>query len=167
LFCRVSRRYDGLSIALVASPMAPKHLPANPASQAATLLAATGARLTRARIEVLAALLRADEALTHHEVERRLRRGQDVDRVTLYRVLEWLTEQGLVHKVSGEDRIWRFSAAGHRPARGGGHAHFECSSCGKVICLDRTRLPSIPLPAGYRRRDVEVMIKGRCDQCAA
>ncbi|TMH21317.1 MAG: transcriptional repressor, partial [Betaproteobacteria bacterium] len=66
---------------------------------------------------MLAALLRADEALTHHEVEHRLRRGQDVDRVTLYRVLEWLTEQGLVHKVSGEDRIWRFSAAGHRPAR--------------------------------------------------
>ena len=116
---------------------------------------------------MLAALLRADEALTHHEVERRLRRGQDVDRVTLYRVLEWLTEQGLVHKVSGEDRIWRFSAAGHRPARGGGHAHFECRSCGKVICLDQTRLPSIPLPAGYRRRNVEVTIKGSCDQCAA
>src|SRR5436309_5382519 len=141
--------------------MAPKHLPANPASQAATLLAATGARLTRARIEVLAALLRADEALTHHEVERRLRRGQDVDRVTLYRVLEWLTEQGLVHKVSGEDRIWRFSAAGHRSARGG-HAHFECSSCGKVICLDPARLPSVHLPAGYRRRDVEVTVRGSC-----
>ena len=146
--------------------MTHKYVPSRPALQAATLLAA-GARLTRARIEVLAALLRADEALTHHEVERRLRRGQDVDRVTLYRVLEWLTEQGLVHKVSGEDRIWRFSAAGHRPARGSGHAHFECSSCGKVICLDQTRLPSIPLPAGYRRRDVEVMIKGSCDQCAA
>jgi len=87
--------------------------------------------------------------------------------VTLYRVLEWLTEQGLVHKVSGEDRIWRFSAAGHRPARRGGHAHFVCRSCGKVICLDQTRLPSIPLPAGYRRRDVEVTIKGSCDQCAA
>jgi Fe2+ or Zn2+ uptake regulation protein len=106
------------------SPMTQKHVPSQPALQAATLLAGTGARLTRARIEVLAALLRADEALTHHEVERRLRRGQDVDRVTLYRVLEWLTEQGLVHKVSGEDRIWRFSAAGRRPARGGGHAHF-------------------------------------------
>jgi len=147
--------------------MASKHLVPNPASQAAALLLATGARRTRARLEVLAALLRADEALTHHEVERRLRRGHDVDRVTLYRVLDWLTERGFAHKVSGRDRVWRFSAAGHARASGGGHAHFECSSCGKVICLDESRLPSIQLPAGYRRRDIEVTIKGSCDECAA
>jgi Fur family transcriptional regulator, ferric uptake regulator len=135
-------------------------------SRAAALLTATGARLTRSRIEVLAALLRTDEALTHHEVERRLRRGR-VDRVTLYRVLEWLTAQGLAHKLSGEDRVWRFSAAGSTHARGTRHAHFECSSCGKVICLDKARLRSIPLPAGYRRSDVTVTIKGSCDRCAA
>jgi len=137
------------------------------ASDAQSRLASAGARLTRARVEVLATLLDAGEALTHHDVERRLRRGHDVDRVTLYRVLDWLTEQGLAHKLSGEDRVWRFSAAGHRQERGAGHAHFECSSCGKVICLDRGRLPSIPLPAGYRRSDVEVTIKGSCDRCAA
>ena len=135
-------------------------------SRAAALLAATGARLTRSRIEVLTALLRTEEALTHHEVERRLRRGR-VDRVTLYRVLEWLTAQGLAHKLAGEDRVWRFSAAGSAQARGARHAHFECSSCGKVICLDKARLPSIPLPAGYRRSDVTVTIKGSCDRCAA
>ena len=133
---------------------------------AASLLAATGARLTRARIEVLSALLRSDQALTHHEVERRLRRGH-VDRVTLYRVLDWLTAQGLVHKLAGDDRVWRFSAAGNTHTRSARHPHFECSSCGKVICLDQARLPSIPLPAGYRRRDVTVTIKGSCDRCAA
>jgi Fur family ferric uptake transcriptional regulator len=136
------------------------------AAQAAVLLAARGARLTRSRIEVLTALLRSDEALTHHEVERRLRRGH-VDRVTLYRVLEWLTEQGLAHKLSGADRVWRFSAAGNARTQSGSHAHFECSSCGKVVCLDQARLPSIPLPAGYRRRDIAVTIKGSCDRCAA
>jgi Fur family ferric uptake transcriptional regulator len=141
--------------------------PRRSAIDAQSRLASAGARLTRARIEVLATLLDAEEALTHHDVERRLRRGHDVDRVTLYRVLEWLTEQGLAHKLSGEDRVRRFSAAGHRQVRGAGHAHFECSSCGKVICLDRARLPSIPLPAGYRRSDVEVTIKGSCDRCAA
>jgi Fur family ferric uptake transcriptional regulator len=151
----------------IVPPLARKHPAARRPPRAATLLAATGARLTRARIEVLAALLEADEALTHHEVERRLRRGHDVDRVTLYRVLEWLTEQGLAHKLSGEDRVWRFSSAGHVGAQRGGHAHFECSSCGKVICLDQARLPAIALPAGYRRRDVTVTIKGSCDRCTA
>ncbi|HEX8011021.1 MAG TPA: Fur family transcriptional regulator [Casimicrobiaceae bacterium] len=140
--------------------------PRRSAAEARSQLSSAGARLTRARIDVLATLLDAGEALTHQDVERRLRRGHDVDRVTLYRVLEWLTAQGLAHKVSSDDRVWRFSAAGHRSARRG-HAHFECSSCGRVICLDQARLPSIPLPAGYRRRDVEVTVKGSCDQCAA
>jgi Fe2+ or Zn2+ uptake regulation protein len=36
-----------------------------------------------------------------------------------------------------------------------------------VICLDDARLPAIALPAGYRRRDVEVTIRGSCDECAA
>ena len=138
-----------------------------PAARAENLLATTGARQTRARREVLMTLLSAGEALSHHELERRLKRGHDVDRVTLYRVLEWLTEQGLAHKLSGHDRVWRYSAAGHAPAGGRSHAHFECSACGKVICLDEARLPAISLPAGYRRRAVEITVKGRCDTCAA
>src|SRR5215468_11978269 len=139
----------------------------HPATDASNLLATTGARQTRARREVLSALLSAGEALSHHEVEKRLKRGHDVDRVTLYRVLEWLTAKGLAHKLAGDDRVWRYSAAGHAHVQGRSHAHFECSSCGKVICLDEARLPTIPLPAGYRRRAVEITVKGRCDGCAA
>ena len=133
---------------------------------AQALLVERGARATRARIEVLSVLRAADEALSHHDVERRLARGHDIDRVTLYRVLEWLTAQSLAHKVAGDDRIWRFSAAGHA---GGGavhaHAHFECSGCGRVICLDEARVPVIALPAGFRRREVEVTVKGTCGAC--
>jgi Fur family ferric uptake transcriptional regulator len=143
-----------------------KSKPAARSALAENLLTSTGARLTRARIQVLATLLTAGEALTHHEVERRLKRGHDIDRVTLYRVLEWLTEKGLAHKFAGEDRVWRFSVAGHEHRHGGGHAHFECSECGKVICLDQARLKSVLLPAGYRRREVEVTIKGSCAECA-
>ena len=129
------------------------------------LLASRGARATRTRIRALGVLLTAREALTHHEVERRVGRGQDVDRVTLYRVLEWLVEQGLAHKVAGEDRVWRFSAAAHGGRHAGAHAHFECSECGRVICLEEARVPAVPLPAGFRRREIEVTVKGTCDAC--
>jgi len=146
-------------------------IPKSPRRQSVTdvvdLLATTGARQTRARREVLGALLAARQALSHHELERRLKHGHDVDRVTLYRVLEWLTAKGLAHKLAGDDRVWRYSATGHAHVHGRSHAHFECSSCGKVICLDEARLPEIPLPAGYRRRAVEITVKGRCDGCAA
>lgn len=130
------------------------------------MLAGRGVRSTRARIDVLSVLLASGQALTHHEVEGRLKKGHDIDRVTLYRVLEWLTEQGIAHKVSGDDRVWRFSVAGHAHTPTGAHAHFECSDCGKVICLDEARVPAINLPRGFRRREVEVTVKGSCDACA-
>lgn len=140
----------------------------NPRSQseaAAALLAGRGARATRARLDVLAVLLGSRDALSHHDVEGRLPRGHGIDRVTLYRVLEWLTAQGLAHKVAGDDRIGRFSATGH--AGGDAHAHFQCSDCGRVICLAQARVPSIPLPAGFERAQVEVTVKGTCDACRA
>jgi sugar (pentulose or hexulose) kinase len=48
----------------------------------------TGARVTGARVQVLAELLQAGEALAHTELQRRLEQGRSnevLDRVTLYR----------------------------------------------------------------------------------
>lgn len=132
--------------------------------QAEEAVRATGARMTRPRIMVLAVLLEAERALTHTDVESRLPRATDVDRVTIYRVLEWLTEQGLAHKIAGDDRVWRFNAAAH--AHEGPHAHFQCSDCGKVICLDEAQArPAVKLPTGYKQQQVELTIKGLCAQC--
>jgi Fur family ferric uptake transcriptional regulator len=124
----------------------------------------TGARLTRPRIMVLTVLLKAERALTHHEVEARLSADSGVNRVTIYRVLEWLTENGLAHKISGDDRIWRFNAAAH--AHTGPHAHFECSDCGQVLCLEPVESrPAVKLPAGFRQKAVELTVKGLCADC--
>lgn len=139
----------------------PRSLRPDPAG-ARALLARQGARATRARIDVLAVLLASPDALSHHDVERRLPRGHDIDRVTLYRVLDWLTARNLAHKVSGDDRVWRFSSAS---PGGGAHAHFQCSDCGRVVCLEQARVPAIPLPQGFRPADVEVTVKGTCDAC--
>jgi Fur family ferric uptake transcriptional regulator len=133
------------------------------ADAAHALLAGRGARATRARIDVLATLLASGEALSHHDIEARLPRGHDIDRVTLYRVLDWLTGQGLAHRIAGDDRVGRFSAAGR--AGEGAHAHFQCNDCGRVVCLEQAPVPAIPLPAGFRRAEVEVTVKGTCDAC--
>ena len=142
-----------------------------PSRPAAELLAGRGLRSTRARLEVLDVLSGAREALTHHGIEQRLKRGQDIDRVTLYRVLDWLVEQGLAHKLAGEDRIWRFSVVEHGTAAGArarhAHAHFECSRCGRVICLADATVPVVTVPSGYRRDEVEVTVKGSCDRCSS
>lgn len=129
------------------------------------LLREAGARVTQPRIGVLATLLDAPRALTHHEVEQRVRRALPVDRVTVYRVLDWLVSNRLAHRIAGDDRVWRFNAVagGHADE----HAHFKCNDCGRVICLEDVATPRrIALPAGYRSQQVDVTVKGLCAACS-
>jgi Fur family transcriptional regulator, ferric uptake regulator len=124
----------------------------------------SGARVTRPRVAVLAVLLAARRALTHHEIERQVNRLLGIDRVTIYRVLEWLVVSGLAHRISGDDRVWRFNAAEEEHAHE--HAHFKCNDCGDVICLEKSvAARSIPLPSGYRPQEIELTVKGLCADC--
>jgi Fur family ferric uptake transcriptional regulator len=124
----------------------------------------TGSRVTSPRVTVLAALLSESRALTHQEIEQRLQRSRGIDRVTLYRVLDWLVQYGLAHRIATGDRTWRFDATdrehGHR------HAHFQCGDCGTVVCLDDAGAPpTVNLPAGFRSHEIELTVKGTCAHC--
>jgi len=138
-------------------------MPTNHAAQAETLIRATQARVTKPRVAVLAFLLGQKESLTHHDIQQRLS-GDALDPVTLYRVLEWLSEHELVHRIAGHDQVWRFSAgAGHHTHE---HAHFQCTSCAKVTCFNDVALPrKLKLPAGFESEEVDFMIKGTCPLC--
>jgi Fur family transcriptional regulator, ferric uptake regulator len=135
-------------------------------AQAEAMIRETRARVTRPRVAVLAVLLAAERALTHHEVASRVERRLDIDRVTIYRVLDWLVQSGLAHKIAGDDRVWRYNAADHTHARG--HAHFQCNRCGTVICLDEFgAAPRVALPAGYISQQVDLTVKGLCARCVS
>ena len=131
---------------------------------AVQLIRGAGERLTGPRSAVLAALIGAGHALTHHEIEEALRPGPAVDRVTVYRVLDWLLAIGLAHRIAGDDRVWRFTATVQGRHRS--HAHFTCSECGKVVCLRDVKVPSAArMPRGFLSREVELTIKGLCAAC--
>ncbi len=128
------------------------------------LIRSTGERVTAARAEILALLLAAPRALTRREIEEGLDASLAIDRVTVYRVLEWLTEQHLAHKISADDRVWRFNAVPAADDRQ--HAHFHCTSCGEVLCLEDLWADIRPrLPAGYAPQSLEVTVKGLCSGC--
>ena len=135
-------------------------------ARAEVLISATGSRLTGARARVLAFLLAQHTAVTHHDIEDALHDGDRIDRVTLYRTLDWLLAQQLAHKVLSEDRVWRFraneSAAAHRQ-----HAHFQCERCASVTCLGgmAATVKSLALPAGYRAMEIDMTVKGLCPAC--
>ena len=138
--------------------------PRSRAGDAERAIRAAGERLTAPRAAVLETLLGARHALTHHEIEAALAPRLAVDRVTVYRVLDWLVELGLAHRIAGEDRTWRFLASqgeGH-----GAHAHFICSRCGRTICLDGVAVPpAVKVPRGFEPSRVELNVKGVCAAC--
>jgi Fur family ferric uptake transcriptional regulator len=129
-------------------------------------IAAAGQRATLARVRILAILMDSERPVSHHEVEQLLAHGGHVDRVTVYRVLEWLTNAGLAHKIAGDDRIWRYkSQSGHGDET---HAHFKCSRCKAVFCLDDMNTAfALHLPPGYRSERVDLTIRGRCAGCSS
>jgi Fur family ferric uptake transcriptional regulator len=136
--------------------------------KAKDLIKQNGSSITESRIRVLSYLLTQENAVSHHAIEAALEQSDNkVDRVTLYRTLDWLTNAGLVHKVASIDRSWRFRV-NHQETEAHQHAHFKCKQCSKVTCLDD--LPSDSqsplLPEGYRGIEVELTVKGICAECA-
>lgn len=133
--------------------------------RAADLITHAGQRSTPARMRVLTTLLGLKGAASHHDIDAAMH-GAPVDKVTLYRVLDWLVAHGLAHKVSGEDRVWRFRANGSRETAHQ-HAHFQCNNCEQVVCLENVPVSSqVAVPSGFRTEEAELTLRGVCDKCS-
>lgn len=138
-----------------------------------------GLKSTTARMAVLNVLASADSALSHSEILEIMSHQKEFDRVTIYRVLDWLTAHHLIHKISGENRAWKFQfsqkayvQAENQPnkkqflASAHQHAHLHCTSCGKVTCLHELK-PQFPkqVLAHYHVESIDINIKGLCEDC--
>jgi Fur family ferric uptake transcriptional regulator len=130
-------------------------------ARARTLLAEAPGRITQPRIQVLAALLETHGAATHGELQQRL---PGVDRVSLYRCLDWLCQHGFANQLSSADGVRRYGyrAAGHDHQT---HPHFQCIRCGITECLPELVIPTPKVPRGYRLDATEVLAKGLCNGC--
>ena len=145
-------------------------LPAERAPEAAAerraLLRDAGLRATGARLAVLDVLLAAGSPLSHGDVVQALA-GRAIDRVTVYRNLIDLADAGLATRSDLGDHVWRFAATGngHEDVR---HPHFVCKECGRIQCLPGTRVRVLSGGAGpqaLREDEVEIQIRGLCDDC--
>lgn len=122
-------------------------------------------RSTPVRISVLSLFLNAKSALPHQELEQSAKeQGLSFDRVTLYRALDWLVDQGMAHKILGIDRSWRYNALTETSVLQ--HAHFHCTNCNHVYCLEKLQ-PTLlyNLPADYTVEEVELNLQGSCPDC--
>ena len=131
-------------------------------------LRSVGARLTAPRQRVLHVLRAAQTPLTHRDVVDRVSAegGATIDRVTIYRVLDWLVSVGLASKASDAQRVFRF-AVSVPDVRHERHVHFRCTGCGGVYCLKDAPPPVPRLPRGFRLTGMHIDIQGECARCAA
>jgi Fur family transcriptional regulator, ferric uptake regulator len=133
------------------------------------LLRTAGLRCTSVRLEVLKVFAQAGQPVSAPQVLERLPEG--IDRVTLYRTLNTFTDKKLLHRVRGDDQIWRYGLGDSNGAARHGHAHFVCDKCGTVECLSdtptREKAPKrTGLRPGYRVDYSEVLVHGACPDCS-
>jgi len=126
-------------------------------------------RRTPVRAGVLEILAKAPRPLGAVEILENL--PPHTDAVTVYRTLNTYTRKNVLHRVSGEDRVWRY-ALGDPHAESGvhQHPHFVCEECGKVECLREAEIPhhfvtTLGVPATYAIRYPEVVLHGICPKC--
>jgi Fur family ferric uptake transcriptional regulator len=124
-----------------------------------------GARATSARTRILYLIKTASFPLSHSEIATMLAQdGQSVDRVTIYRVLDWLADVGLAHKAADGRGVFRFSAS-EPDGEHAKHMHFRCTGCGGMFCLDTPPPPLPVLPRGFRFGGMALDIRGECPRC--
>ena len=128
------------------------------------ILKSAGLRLTRARMEVLAVLCQANKPITHEQIRKKL--GIDApNKVTIYRVLDRFSDNGLVHKAFLRDRKWHFELRDYC-AQKQCHPHFTCTQCGRTECMPEI---SVPMTKSSRKGLVinyqSVQLEGLCQQC--
>jgi len=124
-------------------------------------------RKTPVRTALYNLLRQVDRPLSHAEII-----SQDCmtnfDRVTIYRTLDTFQQAGLLHKISGQDGIWRFGIHSHHSntACKGNHGHFLCDNCQIMTCLPDQPLPRVTAP-GAIIYSKQLVVRGLCALCNA
>jgi Fur family ferric uptake transcriptional regulator len=126
-------------------------------------------RNTPCRTEVLKVFTKNTHALSHADIEKKV--GKNFDRVTIYRTLSSFLENGLVHKVLDNEGGIKYALCNHEHEEHGlhseNHIHFKCRKCLQTQCLDHFAIPNFTLPKNYKVEEINLLVEGICQKCAA
>ena len=120
-------------------------------------------RKTRNLELVLDAFRDTQEALSAHLRMDRLRTY--VNRSTVYRLLDRLEDDGVLHSFLASENI-KFYALCRGCSQSGhvhSHAHFQCTSCSQVVCIEQQVV--VPTLNQGRVDEAQVLLKGQCATC--
>ena len=88
-----------------------------------------------------------------------------INKTTIYRVLDKLEDDGILHSFLGNNGIKWYAKCNScsKSEHTDIHPHFQCIDCGKIDCLSvEVHVPKIP------NREVtasQILIQGKCEAC--
>ncbi|MDH6250700.1 Fur family ferric uptake transcriptional regulator [Chryseobacterium sp. H1D6B] len=121
-------------------------------------------RNTKAKQLILDSLKNTKSAVSQEILQKEL--GEEVDRATIYRVLNSFCDDGIVHKILSDDGKYYFAFCVNcsEKAHQHNHFHFRCLSCEKIECIPNEI--EVKLPAGYKSVNFNGFISGYCANCS-
>lgn len=92
---------------------------------------------------------------------------ENMNKTTVYRVLDRLEQDGVIHSFNGKDGLkWYAKCKGcsaHKHSDK--HPHFQCTECDKVECLSvEIKIPSIK---NHKIDSSDILLTGQCEACSA
>ncbi len=128
-------------------------------------LESKGVRPTANRILVMKELVKATHPVSLADLEACL--GFSMDRASIFRVLELFAEKDVVHVIEDGSRSIKYELCqGAHHSIADQHVHFFCERCKETYCFETVKVPEVEMPAGFRPRTINYMVKGICPKCA-
>lgn len=122
-------------------------------------------RNTPSKEAVLELLMNTRKAMSHEAIEQNI--AIEIDRATIYRVLNRFCEDGLIHRIVAEDGKQYFAVCIKCDEKklADNHFHFRCTKCQTIECLP---VPvHFSLDVGYNVESVNCVLTGTCKDCSS
>lgn len=105
----------------------------------------------------------AGKAMSHDADEKQI--TVDVNRATIYRVLNSFCTDSLIHRIVVEDGKQYFVICNkcEDKKQSDHHFHFRCTVCQTIECLPET--VHFSTPQGYSVSSVNCVLTGTCNDC--
>jgi Fur family ferric uptake transcriptional regulator len=121
-------------------------------------------RNTKAKQLILDSLKNTKSAVSQEILQKEL--GEEIDRATIYRVLNSFCDDGILHKILSDDGKYYFAVCLNcsEKTHHHNHFHFRCLQCEKIECMPNEIEPK--LPNGYKSVNFNGFISGYCSNCS-
>jgi Fur family ferric uptake transcriptional regulator len=123
-------------------------------------------RNTESKEAVLELLATTKKAMSQDAIEKQL--NMNVDRATIYRILNRFCEDEVIHKIVADDGKQYFAMCvkfdDTKKMLPDNHFHFRCTNCETIECLPA--LVQFSAPKGYKVQRLNCVLIGLCKECA-